>query len=349
MVMNSIDHQRTLKRLRRRRRSARIYYAGGQPPSFLAIWTSRLAVFAAVVAIVTAVLHRLSLLPTPVAMTLAATVIGGALLAVVMAAVAGLDIWVTGRQGAARVLCGFVVALGLLAIPAGLWVLSLNWPPINDVSTDLVEPPEFTEAKDERLPGANSTAYPGEQFADLQRANYPDLRSLILPRSADDAYEFVLQALSKLKYKTTLELPPETEENTPGFVEFSDHSLILGLVDDVVIRVIGEDQSSRIDVRSASRYGQNDFGRNAERVRAILKEVAARFEASVPDVDNDTSKDSAKSALKGGKGRGPASKADRKRPDPSRSGIRHGLGRKASPPGSSAGRGPGKSREQSGE
>ena len=97
----------------------------------------------------------------------------------------------------------------------------------------------------------------------------------------------MLQALSKLKYKTTLELPPETEENAPGFIEFSDHTLVLGLVDDVVIRVLGEDQeSSRIDVRSASRYGASDFGRNAERVRGILKEIAARFEASVPDADN---------------------------------------------------------------
>jgi hypothetical protein len=264
-----------------------------------------------------------------------------------MAAVAGLDIWVTGRQGAARVFCGTFVALALLAVPVGVWVLSLSWPQMNDVSTDLAEPPEFTEAKEERTSDANSVDYPGEQFAELQRANYPDLRSLTLPRSTDDTYELVLQALAKLKYKTTLELPPESEENAPGFIELSDHSLILGLVDDVVIRVLGEDQSARVDVRSASRYGQNDFGRNAERVRAILKEVAARFEASVPDVDKDeAAKKDAKAKVKAPKARGPASKADRRRPNLSRSDIRRGLERKASPQGSYAGRVPGRSREQ---
>jgi hypothetical protein len=347
MVTDSVEERRTGKRPRDRRRSTRIYYAAGRPPSFLAMWTSRLAIFAAVAAIVTAVLHRLHLLPTPVAMTIAAAVIAGALLAVVMAIVAALDIWVTGRHGSARVFCGAVVALALLAVPAGVWVLSLRWPQMNDVSTDLVEPPDFTEAKDERAADANSVDYPGEQFADLQRQNYPDLKSLVLPRPTDEAYELVLQALSKLKFKTTLELPPEAEEDSPGFIEFSDHSLILGLVDDVVIRVLGEDKSSRIDVRSASRYGENDFGRNAERVRAVLKEIAARFEASVPDPEKDAEKANAAAGnLKGSKGRGPASKANRRRPDLSRSGIRRGLERKASPPGSSAARGPGKSRGQ---
>jgi hypothetical protein len=341
MVTNSIG-QRRGKRVRDRRRSNRIYYAGGQPPTFLAMWTSRLAVFSALAAVAAVVLHRFSLIPTSVAITLGIAVIAGAVLALVMAAVAGLDIWVTGRQGAARVVCGAIVALTLLGIPAGAWAYSRNWPEINDVSTDLSEPPDFTEAKDERPAGANSVDYPGERFADLQRASYPDLKSLVLPRPADDAYELVLQALGKLKYKTTLELPPETEENAPGFIEFSDHSLVLGLVDDVVIRVLDEDQSSRIDVRSASRYGPFDFGRNAERVRTLLKQIVARFEASVPDPDLAASK----AKLKSAKGGHPASKADRRRPDPSRSGIRRAPGRKALPPGASGARGPGRSRER---
>jgi hypothetical protein len=320
MVTERVEERRTRRRPRDRYQSTRIYYAADQPPSWLAMWTSRLAIFAAIAAIVTAVLHRLMLLPTPVAMTIAAAVVGGSLLAVVMATVAGLDIWVTGRQGAARVFCGAVVALAMLAVPAGIWVLSLSWPPIYDVSTDLGDPPDFTEAKDERPAGANPVDYPGNAFAELQRNSYPDLKSLVLPRSADEAYELVLQALLKLKYKTTLELPPEAEEGTPGFVEFSDHSLILGLVDDVVIRVLDQDDAARIDVRSASRYGSNDFGRNAERVRTVLKEVVGRFEASVPDPDRKARKKAKaeKAKLKAPKALRPASRVHRRRPSPSR-------------------------------
>ena len=330
MVTDTIEENHVTKRPRGRLRSSRIYYAADQPPSFLATWTSRLAVFAAAALVATLGLHRTLLLSTEVAMTIAVAVFAGAALALVMAAIAGLDIWVTGRKGAARVLCGAVMALVLLAMPAGAWVLSFSYPAINDVSTDLVEPPEFTEAQEERGAGANPIDYPGERSAELQRRDYPDLKSLAIPRSAEESYELVLQALAKLKLKTSLELPPEDDEDSPGF-----------------IRVLADDKVSRIDVRSASRYGSNDFGRNAEHVRTILKEVAARFEASVPDsLMPATGKKDDKSKLKRSKERGQGSAANRRRPDPSRSGIRHELGRKASPPGSSGAQGPGKSRAQ---
>jgi len=344
MVMDGIEGRRAKKRPRVRYETTRIYYAADRPPSFLAMWTSRLAVFALVAGVVAVVLHRLHLLPTAVAITIAMLVIAGAALSLVMAGIAGLDIWMTGRQGAARVFCGVLVALGLLGVPAALWVKSFNSPALSDVSTDTAEPPEFTEAADERTADANPVAYPGEAAAALQRQSYPDLKTLVIPRAEEEAYELVLQALAKLKIKPTLELAPEDDDSAPGFIEASEHSMILGLIDDVVIRVDGDDKSSRIDVRSASRYGTIDFGRNAENVRAILKEVASRFESSVPDADKEAraAAKAEKAKLKAEKGHDRASKADRRRPDPSRSGIRHGLGQKASPQAGAGGRGPGK-------
>jgi hypothetical protein len=344
MVTDRVGERTTRRRPRDRNRSSRIYYAADRPPSFLATWTSRLSVFAAVATLVTAVLHRLLLLPTPVATTVALMVIAGAMLSLAMAVIAGLDIWVTGRQGAARVFLGAIVALALLAVPMATWVLSFSWPAINDVSTDVADPPDFTQAKEDRAVDANPVDYPGQRFSDLQHQYYPDLKSLVIPRSTEEAYELVLQALAKLKLKTTLELPPEDEEGTPGFIELIDHSLILGLADDVVIRVQGEDASARIDVRSASRYGSNDFGRNADRVRAILKEIASRYEASQPDARKEARAKAAaeKNKLKGPKGRDPASKADRKRRVPSQSDIQRGLERKASPRGSSGAKGSGR-------
>jgi len=35
-------------------------------------------------------------------------------------------------------------------------------------------------------------------------------------------------------------------------------------------------------VRSASRFGRHDLGRNAERVRQVLKEIVMRLESVVP-------------------------------------------------------------------
>jgi uncharacterized protein (DUF1499 family) len=47
----------------------------------------------------------------------------------------------------------------------------------------------------------------------------------------------------------------------------------------VVIRITPQGTGSRIDVRSLSRVGGSDFGANAKRVRAYLKDLAARAAA----------------------------------------------------------------------
>ena len=46
-------------------------------------------------------------------------------------------------------------------------------------------------------------------------------------------------------------------------LEATDQTMIMGFTDDVVVRVEGTLNRSRIDIRSASRYGVVDFGQNA--------------------------------------------------------------------------------------
>ena len=263
----------------------RTIYAPNQPPSILARWGSRIALFAAVLLAVTAFLHRLFTLPTPVALNIAAGCFAAAALVLVMSAVAGLDILMTGRQGVSRVVVATGVASCLLAMPLSLFVMSRHWPVINDVTTDLKNPPNFVEADRLKAPGRNPLKYPGERFADLQQASYPDIKTLVVPRSSEESFELVLQAIAKLKMRSSYEAPPDEEPGAPGVVEIADRTLILGFTDDVAIRIVGDEASSRIDVRSTSRYGQSDFGRNADRVRTILKEIAGRLEASVPNAD----------------------------------------------------------------
>lgn len=260
----------------------RIEYAADQEPLFLARWASRIAIFCAMLLVVALFLHRLFALSTPVALNIAFASFAGAALVLVMAFIAGIDIWITGRQGAARVVSGSVVALGLLAIPLSLWAISREWPAMNDVSTDMERPPLFTEISKLREPGSNLADYRGEEFAPLQQANYPDLKPLIVERSADEAFEIILQALGKLRLKTLSEVPPSAANDGAGAIELSDHTLVLGFVDDIAIRVVGAGEGARIDIRSASRYGRHDFGHNAERVRLILKEIVGRLEATVP-------------------------------------------------------------------
>lgn len=265
--------------------STRIEYAADQPPSFLARWASRIAVFCVLLLVATAFLHRVFALPTPVALNMAVTAFAGAGLALLMAVIAALDVWVTGRQGAARVVTALAISLGLLALPAALLMIGRDSPNITDVTTDTEHPPEFAAVLETRPADANSLDYGGESVAALQKTSYPDVKPLTVPRGADDAFEVVLQALGKLKLKPLKETPPAEAEDGVGTIELSDKTLVLGFKDDVSIRVIGDETTSEIDVRSASRYGRNDFGRNAERVRAILKEIVGRLEATVPNAE----------------------------------------------------------------
>lgn len=312
----------------------RTIYSPDQPPSFLARWASRLALFFAITLPIALFLHRVFGLATPITLNIAAACFAGAALVLVMSAIAGLDIWVTGRQGAARIVVATVVACALLTIPLGLYIVSRKHPMLNDVTTDVKDPPALIGAEKLRAKGSNPLTYPAARFAALQLASYPDIKTLVVPRPAEETFEIVLQAIGKLKMRSNYEAPPDEEPGAPGVVEVADKTMILGFTDDVVIRIAGDETQSRVDVRSASRYGRSDFGRNADRVRLILKEITGRLEASVPNADaalRAQRKAAAKAAAKAQKEADQPSAARKSKQAPSRSGTRREPARKESP------------------
>ncbi len=90
-----------------------------------------------------------------------------------------------------------------------------------------------------------------------------------------------------------------------------DRTLIAGFYDDVAIRVSGDDATSRVDIRSASRFGSADLGRNAERIRAIMHEITMRVQATMPMADDEKAERSKRGAqrVKRGKALIPSRKA----------------------------------------
>lgn len=252
-----------------------------EQPTLLAIWTSRVAVFSACVLVAGLILHRLFSMPTPVMLNLVGFGFAGAVLSLVLAITASIFMWFRGGEGAARVVLGLLVALGVLAWPASAIPTMMALPRINDVTTHPDQPPPFIRLAQQRPEGANSTEYPGEAFATVQKVAYPDLKPLIIRRSVSETFEVAVQAIRRLEMEIVREAPPGVSEQKPGYIEAVDSTLILGFRDDVVVRVYGTKRASRIDVRSASRFGEHDFGRNAERVRRVLKEIVARLEATV--------------------------------------------------------------------
>ncbi|MDX2290155.1 MAG: DUF1499 domain-containing protein [Hyphomicrobiaceae bacterium] len=247
----------------------------------LARLTGRIAMLSLALLVAAMFLHRLFSIPTPVALNLLKLSILGGIAAIVIALLSLASIWRHGGRGAGGTLSGMMLGIGLIGWP----LLSLpqieKFPEINDVTTDTASPPPFVKLAAMRAADANSPQHPGAAFASLQEEAYPDLKPLFVNRPVEEAYEIVADALRRQKLVRVNEEPPGSDYPATGLIEAYDRTLVWGFFDDVAVRVTGNGQTSQIDLRSASRYGRHDLGRNAERLRAILAEIVARLEATV--------------------------------------------------------------------
>lgn len=252
-------------------------------PTVASRWTLRTAVFSAMLILSALLAHRLAGMATPVALTLVAAGLAGAAAALLLAGLAVAQFWRRPALGAAHVVVGTTIAVAIFAWPVVYLPAYVQFPALAEVSTDLGDPPAFAAVAAARTPPANSPHHPGGEAAALQREFYPDLKTFTLDRSAEDAFQIARDAVQRLRYKVVFDEPPaDGRGEVEGLIEALDRTMIVGFYDDVVIRIRGNARRSRIDVRSASRYGRHDLGRNAQRARTILKEIQARLEASVP-------------------------------------------------------------------
>jgi hypothetical protein len=236
--------------------------------------------------LVAGVLHRFFGLATLVAATTVSAAFLLAVLGLLFAIGGGVSIWKTGRPGTARVVTGVLVNGLLLSAPLALIPMVWALPAINDVTTDTALPPEFVELAKRRAPGLNLPAYAGERFARLQQSAYPDLKTLSIDRPVPEVFEVVTDAVQRLGFEIVRSEAPAAEGGDRAFLEAVDRTMIFGFYDDVAVRITGSDQQAKVDIRSQSRIGRHDFGRNAERVRRVLTEIVARLEASVPTADS---------------------------------------------------------------
>ncbi len=248
----------------------------------LSRWSLRLALFSVSLLLAGLALHRVGSLPTVLTLNLFRVGYAGAALAALIGIVALARIWRYGHAGAGRAAIGILLALIAFAGPVGVLLASYDLPRINDVTTDLTAPPRFV-ALAARSKDANPSDYPGPHFAALQAKAYPDLRTLVLDRSVDEAFELVEEAARRLRWRiVAAELRAGRPPAKSAIMEATVQTLLVGFFDDIVVRVDGTATRSRVDARSASRYGRFDFGQNAARLRKFLAEVALRADATAP-------------------------------------------------------------------
>jgi uncharacterized protein (DUF1499 family) len=195
-----------------------------------------------------------------------------AFVAMVLAFGAFVVIWRQGSRGLGLAVAALAIGLAMLAYPAYLAVLFYRLPAVNDITTDPIDPPRFEAIARLRPRGANPVAYPGAAAMQLQRAAYPDIEPLLVSATPLEAYEAALAVVTKRKWRIVDVRPPQTGRRE-GRIEAVARTPIMGFRDDIVVRVRAAEDGARVDMRSASRYGQRDFGANASRLRSLSSDI----------------------------------------------------------------------------
>ena len=239
-------------------------------------WARRIALFFLQLLILTVILHRFAGLGTPAAINLIIVSVVGLWIAVIIALVSLIRIWFGGQSGAAQDFAAIILGMIGLALPVLFLSKALLLPQLTDVQTTPADALQFTVLGETRPADANPWTNPDAEQAELQAEAYGDIGPVLLERSAPEVFTMVNEAVARLGWTVVVNETPG--ESGVGRIEATDRTMIMGYTDDIVIRVKGDDAHALIDIRSASRYGKNDFGANADRIRAFYGEVTTALE-----------------------------------------------------------------------
>lgn len=154
-----------------------------------------------------------------------------------------------------------------IAIPLSMLNKGKSVPPIHDISTDLVNPPEFVAIAPLRADAPNPVEYAGVEVATQQRAAYPELQTLNYPQSKSELVEATKKVINNLGWQLV------NIDANQGIIEATDKTMWFGFKDDVIVRITDNGSKRLVDIRSKSRVGGSDLGKNAERIHKFIEEL----------------------------------------------------------------------------
>jgi uncharacterized protein (DUF1499 family) len=170
----------------------------------------------------------------------------------------------SGRSGRELAWLGF----GCGALLAGVLLVSarpgMGVPPINDITTNLEDPPAFGGDPAER---GRDMSYPAE-FVPQVKAAYPDLATLRVSSDPARALALAEETARALGWEVV------AVDAAGGTLLARQTTQVFRFVDDVVVRVRpAEGGGALVDLRSKSRDGRGDLGANAARIRSFAERL----------------------------------------------------------------------------
>ena len=141
-------------------------------------------------------------------------------------------------------------------------------PSINDITTDLSNPPAFASAGEVPAYQGRDMGYPPE-FVPIVKQAYPDLAPSLMPMLPDETYQKALATAQTMGLEVVWQSPEERR------FDAIDVTPVFRFVDDITVRVQPAGSGSVVDIRSKSRDGKGDLGTNAKRIRTFVSQLKA--------------------------------------------------------------------------
>ncbi|MFT4798720.1 MAG: hypothetical protein ACJAYE_000801 [Candidatus Azotimanducaceae bacterium] len=242
------------------------------------LWWAKFFVFSSVLSIVI-------LISGPFGYKYGVTGLAPSLISVLVALVGAFLVILSGivmtivatKKGLPRERNMIVIAMVMSLIPI-IFVLpqmikARSVPPIHDISTDTVNPPEFYVLVAARESASNDLVYAHEGSAEtlayLQKQAYP----AVVTATSDLSIAEVVAKSAEILSEQGLEVV--NMDPASGIVEATATTFWFGFKDDVVVRASKDGSSTKIDVRSVSRVGQSDIGANAARIQKFITAITS--------------------------------------------------------------------------
>jgi len=146
-------------------------------------------------------------------------------------------------------------------------------PQINDVATDLANPPTFEAIASLAENHGRDLTFPQSFAGEIRRA-YPDVKTREWTGGeelADRIYDAVVEVADSERDWIVVEADPSART-----LEAVAESTLFRFKDDVVVRITRRGDLVLLDMRSKSRMGRSDLGVNAKRIRAFLNAAVLR-------------------------------------------------------------------------
>lgn len=288
-----------------------------RPVSRAAYFARRIAIFAFFLFVVAWGLHRFGPMSTPSFLAVAITAALLCAFSAYLALVGIGALWFKGaRGGKASAAALFFAVLPLAAFAYGV-ANYVNLPPIYDVSTDTADPPDWLDVPDadqswlgarrpvtaadrqaqtarwrdltgRRYDGALDRVYTAarkvavEQGLDIRfERGAPELALQEVPESEAGKEEAVPDALDyvPVPIPRPAENEPDAAALPPGdpAIQGEQRTFVFGFRQDVVIRLREELETTLVDVRVASRYGDRDLGSGVAYIERYLRALDAEL------------------------------------------------------------------------